>query len=91
MFISLFGFGPPSQMRLMYSMNRDLPQFGFEFEKIKRFNPESKIKKINVIPLIFKIVKFTTNFHISKKAIFVTTASFAIIGFIAGDCFTIEL
>ena len=50
-------FGPQSPMRLMYSMNRDLPQFGFEFEKIKRFNPESKIKKINVIPLIFKISK----------------------------------
>ena len=78
-------------MRLMYSMNRDLPQFGFEFEKIKIFNPESKIKKINVIPLIFKIVKFTTKFHINKKAIFVTAACFVIIGFIAGVCFTIEL
>ena len=44
MFISLFDLGPQSPVRLMYSMNRDLPQFGFEFEKIKRFNPESKIK-----------------------------------------------
>ena len=39
--ILLFGFGPQDPMGLMYLMNRDLPELGFEFEKLERFNRES--------------------------------------------------
>ena len=40
--------------------------------------------------LLFRIVKFTTKFHISEKANLVTKAFSQIIGIIAGVCFAIE-
>ena len=39
--ILLFGFGSQGPMRLMYLVNRDLQEFGFEFEKMERFNTEA--------------------------------------------------
>ena len=39
--IFLFGFGPQTPMVWMKLMNRDLPEFGFEFEKMGKFNPET--------------------------------------------------
>ena len=38
--ILLFGCGPQGPIGLMQLMNRDLPELGFEFEKLKRFNLE---------------------------------------------------
>ena len=39
--ILLFGFGPQDPMGLMYLVNRDVPELGFEFEKLERFYRES--------------------------------------------------
>ena len=38
--ILLFGCGPQGPIGLMQLMNRDLPELGFEFEKLKRFTLE---------------------------------------------------
>ena len=48
--ILLIGFGPQSPMKLMYLMNKNLPRFGFEFEKkwedfIQKQPPEVFYKK----------------------------------------------
>ena len=37
----LFGFGPQDPMILMYLMNRDMPEWGFEFEKLEKLNIET--------------------------------------------------
>ena len=38
--ILLFGFGHQGPVGLMYLMNTDMPELGFEFEKLERFNRE---------------------------------------------------
>ena len=43
--ILLFGLGPQSPIGLMYLMNRDLLELGFEFEKLERFNVETATGK----------------------------------------------
>ena len=39
--ILLFGFEPLGPIGLMWLMNRDLPELGFEFERLERFNRET--------------------------------------------------
>ena len=39
--ILLFGFGPQDPTGLMKLVNRDLPELGFEFEKLEKFNLET--------------------------------------------------
>ena len=43
--ILLFGLGPQSPVGLMYLMNRDLLELGFEFKKLERFNVETATGK----------------------------------------------
>ena len=39
--ILLIDFGPQIPMGLMYLMNMDLPELGFEYEKLEKFNLET--------------------------------------------------